>query len=92
MLVLPIKKKKFDLVRHPECSHNWIHYAGKQCEWDNGTYWDKKKNKVVKRQKDSNNVAYIYICTMCQGEFWSYSKMFDIPHYRVKGVQNIGKE
>lgn len=77
------RKKKFDLVGHPECSHNWIHYAGKQCEWD-------RKSKFIEENPipDSNNIAYMYICTMCKGEFWSSEKMFDIPHYRVKGVCN----
>lgn len=79
-----LKNKEFDYARHPECSHNWIHNANKQCESDNNYYWDIKKNKIVEKSKDSNNVAYMYICTMCQGEFWSSEKMFDIPHYRVK--------
>lgn len=75
-------KKKFDLVKHPECFHNWVHNAGKQCEWDRITCIE----NVFKCNCDSNNIAYMYICTMCGGEFWSSEKMFNIPHYRVKGV------
>ena len=80
-------KKKFDLVGHPECPHNWVHNAGKQCEWDNNIYWDNKKRRIVERPKDSEDVAYMYICTMCEGEFWSSEKMFDIPHYRVRSIK-----
>lgn len=78
------KNKKFDLVGHPECSHNWIHNTGKQYEWD-------LKSKFLDENSipDSNNIVYMYICTMCGGEFWSTEKMFDIPHYRVKGVNNV---
>lgn len=72
-------KKEFDYVGHPECSHNWIHNARKQCEWDR-----ESKFKEEAETADSNNVAYMYICTMCGGEFWSSEKMFDIPHYRVR--------
>lgn len=82
------KQKKFDYVGHPECFHDWIHNAGKQCEWDNNKYWNTKKNKIIERKRDSNNVAYMYICTMCGGEFWSSEKMFNIPHYRVRDRRN----
>lgn len=82
-------RKKFDLTGHQECSHNWVHNAGKQCKWDNGLYWDNEKHIVVKKEKDSNNVAYIYVCTMCQGKIWSSEKCFNIPHYRVREVQNV---
>lgn len=37
-----------------------------------------------KHRKDSNNIAYMYICTMCEGEFWSSEKMLNIPYYRVR--------
>lgn len=78
--------KKFDYVNHPECSHNWVHNAGMQCEWDEPSFGEVIASK--KHRKDSNNVAYMYICTMCGGTFWSSEKMFDIPHYRVRGVVN----
>lgn len=67
------------------CSHNWIHYAGMQCEWDNWSFED-SINGIKKEdyRKDSNNICYIYICTMCQEIIWSSDKLFDIPHYRVK--------
>lgn len=69
--------KKFDLGGHPECSHNWVHFARKQCEWD--------KSSINKQYKaDSVHIAYMYLCTMCGGEFWSSDKCFNIPHYRVK--------
>lgn len=72
------KREKFDLVGHPECDHHWVHYAGKQCEWD-------RESKFPYSNKgDSKNIAYMYICTRCGGEFWSSDKAFDIPHYRVK--------
>lgn len=72
--------KQFDLGGHPECSHHWVHNAGKQCEWDRESKFP-YENPIA----DSNNIAYMYICTMCGGEFWSTAKCFDIPHYRVKG-------
>ena len=75
-------KKRFDYVGHPECSHNWIHNAGKQCEFDNPSIGEIINGKL--RRKDSRNVCYFYICTMCGGEFWSSEKMFNIPHYRVR--------
>ena len=75
-------KKKFDYAGHPECSHNWIHNAGKQCEWDSPSMEEVINGKL--RRKDSKNVCYFYICTVCGGEFWSSDKMFDIPHYRVR--------
>lgn len=76
-----IKMKKYKET----CSHNWIHYAGKQCEWDNWSFED-SFNGIKKEdyRKDSNNICYIYICTMCQEVIWSSDKLFDIPHYRVK--------
>lgn len=64
------------------CSHNWVHNAGKQCEWDEPHFGEVIKGK--KHKKDSKNMVYMYICTMCGEEFWSQQKMFDIPHYRVK--------
>ena len=75
-------KKKFDYVGHPECSHNWIHNAGKQCELDSPSMKEVINGKL--RRKDSKNICYFYICTMCGGEFWSSKKMFNIPHYRVR--------
>lgn len=68
--------KQFDLGSHPECSHNWIHNARMQCEWD-----------INNIPGDSIHIANIYICTMCGGEFWSQIKEFNIPHYRVKEVR-----
>lgn len=59
------------------CSHNWIHNAGKQCEWDKATLTPEYK-------ADSRRVAYMYICTMCGEEFWSSNKYLKIPHYIVK--------
>ncbi len=76
------QKEKFDYVGHPECSHNWVHNAGKQCECDTPSFEEVRQGK--KHRKDSDNVAYMYICTMCGGEFWSSERMFNIPHYRVK--------
>lgn len=73
--------KRFDYAGHPECSHNWIHNAGKQCEWD-------MKNLLGTVYGDSNNIAYMYICTMCGGEYWSSDKDQDIEHYRVRGRRN----
>lgn len=69
--------KQFDLTGHPECSHNWIHNAGKQCEWD-------MKNLLSTNYADSYHIAYMYICTMCGGEYWSSNKSEDIQHYRVR--------
>ena len=74
------KRKKFDEVGHPECFHNWIHNAGEQCDWDMNSYGI----LGTKLDADSNNICNFYICTICQGEFWSQQKEFDIPHYRVK--------
>lgn len=69
--------KQFDIAGHSECCHNWIHNAGKQCEWD--------KSSINPQYKaDSIHIAYMYICTMCGGEFWSSDKCLNIPHYRVK--------
>ena len=74
------------------CSHNWVHNAGKQCEWDIWSFEDCKNGiKPEDYIKDSNKIANMYICTMCGEELWSSYKMFDIPHYRVKGVNNNGK-
>lgn len=82
------KKENFDLVGHPECSHNWIHYAGEQCEWDRWSFEDSiRGTKPEEYKKDSKRIAYIYICTMCGGQFWSSDKALDIPHYRVKEVK-----
>ena len=82
-------KSKFDVVNHPECSHNWVHNAGKQCEWD---CWDFEASwkgiKPEQYRKDSNRIVNMYICTMCGGEYWSSEKRPDIPHYRVRGVKN----
>ena len=75
--------KKGDYVNHPECSHNWIHYAGEQCRWDT---WCSEENY----NKDSYNVANIYLCTMCQGIYWSSKKDHDIPHYRVRERRKWG--
>lgn len=75
--------KQFDYVNHPECSHNWVHNAGMQCEWDRKSIGIES---VMKYDCDSNNIAYMYTCTMCGETFWSSNKVFDIPHYRVKGV------
>ncbi len=78
-------KEKFDYAGHPECSHNWIHNAGKQCEWDIWSLKDSiKGTRPEDYKKDSSRVAYMYICTICGGEFWSTEKMFDIPHHRVR--------
>lgn len=78
------EEKVFDYVGHPECSHNWINNARKQCEWDKWGFADSiKRIKPEEKIKDSNNIACMYICTMCGGEFWSSEKMFKIPHYRV---------
>jgi len=87
MLSRKLKKqlKKFDLGGHPECTHNWIHNAGKQCEWDCWNFEASRKGiKPEQYRKDSNRIAYMYICTMCGGEFWSSHKCFKISHYRVK--------
>lgn len=78
--------KNFDWVGHPECSHNWIHYARKQCEMDVPNMSEIVNGKI--RKKDSNNICNFYICTLCQGEFWSSEKVFDIPHYRVREGEN----
>lgn len=80
-----MKDKEFDYVGHPECSHNWIHNAGEQCKWDTPSFEEVRQGK--NHRKDSENVVYMYICTMCGGEFWSSEKMFNIPHYRVRGVR-----
>ncbi len=75
-------------MKKEECFHNWIHNAGKQCEWDEWNFSDSIKGiKPNEKIKDSNNIAYFYICTMCGEEFWSSDKMFDIPHYRVISKQ-----
>lgn len=60
------------------CSHNWIHNAGKQCEWDRWNFADSIKG--IKPEQ----FAYMYICTMCGEEYWSSYKSQDIPHYRVR--------
>ncbi len=62
------------------CTHNWINYAGMQCEISAECRFDKKG--------DSNEVAFIYLCTICQEKLWSTDKMFDIPHYRVRVGDN----
>ena len=28
------KRKKYDIVNHPECDHHWVHNAGEQFRWD----------------------------------------------------------
>lgn len=77
------KKKEFDLVGHPECSHNFINYAKKQCEWDmQDAFYNNRK-------ADSKNICNMYICTMCGGEYWSSNKSENIPHYRVKTINKI---
>lgn len=75
------------------CCHNWVHYARKQCKWDEWGFGDsingiKPENYI----KDSNNMVYMYICTMCGEEFWSQKKEFDIPYYRVKEVKSNVKQ
>lgn len=71
------KRKKDDIVNHPECDHHWVHNAGEQFRWDiAGT------RKGYKG--DSLRIAFIYTCTMCGESFWSGRREFDIPHYRVK--------
>lgn len=78
-------KNKYLLLHEKNgCSHNWVNNASKQCEWDNPSFGEIIKGK--KHRKDSNNVCYFYICTICQEELWSGNKMFNIPHYRVKEV------
>lgn len=69
------------------CSHNWIHNAGKQCQWDIESKIHSLDKKARKRKGDSNNIAYMYICTMCGEEFWSSDKCLDITHYRVREVR-----
>lgn len=70
------------------CSHNWIHNAGKQCEWDRWGFADSIKGiKPEQYRKDSNRLAYMYICTMCGEEYWSSYKSQDIPHYRVRSQE-----
>lgn len=70
------------------CSHNWIHNAGEQCRIDveNKQLFNKFINKKRNQKGDSNNIAYMYICTMCGQELWSSNKLFDIPHYRAREV------
>ena len=82
MLAKALRKqlKNIDIVNHPECSHNWVHNAGKQCEWD-------RAGNINYTNADSRNIAYMYICTMCGGEFWSSNKCLEIPHYRVKEMK-----
>lgn len=71
--------------RQDTCSHKWIHNAGKQCEWDNWSLEDSIRGiKPEQYKKDSNNLCYFYICTMCGEEMWSQTKLFNIPHYRVR--------
>ena len=85
MLSRKIRKqlKQHDLAGHPECTHNWIHNAGKQCEWDCWSMGASLQGiKPQQYRKDSKRIAYMYICTMCGGEFWSSHKCFKIPHYR----------
>lgn len=79
-------KKSKNLMPHESngCSHNWIHYAGKQCEWDKPIML----RNDTKYRKDSNNVCYFYICTICQEMIWSSDKYFNIPHYRVRESLN----
>lgn len=91
MLSRKIRKqlKQHDLAGHPECTHNWIHNAGKQCEWDCWSMGASLQGiKSQQYRKDSKRIAYMYICTMCGGEFWSSHKCFKIPHYRVREVKN----
>lgn len=68
------------------CSHNWIHNAGKQCEWSRiYTFEDCLRGLSPDDIKgDSNEITYMYICTMCGEEYWSSYKSQDIPHYRVR--------
>lgn len=79
-------KKNKNLMPYEKngCSHNWIHYAAEQCKWD--VPYILNSGKIYR--KDSNNVCYFYICTICQEMLWSSNKMFDIPHYRVKEILN----
>lgn len=75
------KNKKQDI-----CSHHWIHNAGKQCEWSKiYTFEDSLKGLSPNDIKgDSDEIAYMYICTMCGEEYWSSDKSQNIPHYRVR--------
>ena len=71
------------------CSHNWVHNAGKQCKWS-AVYSFKDclnglRPKDVKG--DSKETCYFYICTMCGEEYWSSCKTEKIPHYRVRTVK-----
>lgn len=70
------------------CSHHWVHNAGKQCKWDCFNFEKSYRGYTPENyKKDSKNIAYMYICTMCGEEFWSSSKALDIPHYRVREVK-----
>ncbi len=72
-----------------KCSHNWVHNAGKQCEWDCWSFEDSiRGEKPENYRKDSNRLCNFYICTMCGEEIWSQEKLFNIPHYRVRSVNN----
>lgn len=71
------------------CFHNWVHYAGKQCEWDDWGFRDSINGiKPEDYRKDSNNIVNIYICTLCQEVIWSLDEISNIPHYRVREVKD----
>ena len=78
------RNKNLPLHEQNGCSHNWIHNAGKQCEWDADFVYDEIGVKLGKHRKDSNNKCNMYICTMCGEEFWSSDRCLDIAYYRVK--------
>lgn len=68
------------------CSHNWVHNAGKQCKWS-AVYSFKHYLNGLRPEDvkgDSKETCYFYICTMCGEEYWSSYKSQDIPHYRVR--------
>lgn len=61
--------KQDDLTGHPECSHNWVHHASEQAKWSG---------------YDSRSIAFVYICTMCQSEYWSSYESEKIPFYTCR--------
>ena len=75
-------RKNKNLMPHEKngCSHNWVHYAAKQCEWDEPGMLSNRKKYL----KDSKHMCYFYICTICQEMIWSSDKCFNIPHYRAR--------